>query len=180
MNGPSIDDLTRHLAECPPEFLMEPGPEGIHTDAVVYDTLLLLGHPTVPRLAPPERAIARITLILCWLLYHPWFREFRPGRQAEILLLELPHELGQVVDAEKLVTDPDRREELARLTLYRLNATPLGETPEHAADRLQAISSVERARVLRETQAQFEHARRIREAMASERAREAASRYTGE
>lgn len=180
MTGPEIDDLVRHLTECPEEFLMEPGPQGIRVGAVVYDTLLHLGYESIPKLDPLERNVSRVTLVTCWLLYHRWFRQAQLGAQAESLLGQLPLELAEVVDAEKLVTDPDRREELVRLAIHRLGLIPAGESPSHAADRLQSISSVERARLLRETRAQAEHARNLREAMATQRAREAASRYTGE
>jgi len=187
--GPSIDDLTHFLAECPPEFLAEPAAqstEGIHVDAVVFDTLLRLGGTTSyksMRLFEPgeqRNATNRITLVMCWLMSHPWFVDQGLADLTHKTLLELPGEIAPLVKPERLVDDPDRREELARLVLRRLGLVPKGETEAHAADRLKSISSVERKRLLEETRAQVEHAQRLRKAMAEKQAREAAARYTGE
>ncbi len=187
--GPSIDDLTHFLAECPPEFLAEPAAqatEGIHVDAVVFDTLLWLGGTTSYKsmriFEPGEQrnAANRIALVMCWLMSHPWFVDQGLADLTHKTLLELPGEIAPLVKPERLVDDPDRREELARLVLRRLGLVPKGETEAHAADRLKSISSVERKRLLEETRAQVEHAQRLRKAMAEKQAREAAARYTGE
>lgn len=179
--GPSIDALTHHMAECPPEFLLEPGPHGVHTGAVVFDTLCALGQTVVNARAFDTAATRqqRIVLVLCWLLYHEYFRR-KPPTRAEHVLHALSVELATVVEADALVMDPDRREEVARLLVAALGELPAGESETFAADRLKSISSIERKRLLAETRAQAEHAKRLREAMAEQRAREAASRYTGE
>lgn len=187
--GPLIDDLTHFLAECPPEFLADPATpstSGIRVDAVVFDTLLLLGgttsHKSMRVFEPGEQrnAANRIALVMCWLVSHPWFRDQDLADLTHKALAELPGEIAPLLKPERLVTDPDRREELARLVLRRLGVVPKGESETHAADRLKSISSVERKRLLDETRAQVEHAQRLRKAMAEKQAREAAARYTGE
>lgn len=187
--GPSIDDLTHHLAECPEDFLAAPmgsSDVGIHVDAVVFDTLLLLGgSPSLKalrsfRAGDDRNAVLRITLVTSWLLSHPWFLKQGLADLAVNVLVSLPPEIAPLVKPERLVTDPDRREELARLVLRGLGVVPKGETQSHAADRLKSISCVERKRLLDETRAQVEHAQRLRKAMAERQAREAAARYTGE
>jgi hypothetical protein len=88
--------------------------------------------------------------------------------------------VSALVSADLFVADPDRREELARSLVAALALVPEGETPEQAADRLKAISSVERARIIEQTRARQERARKLREQMEAERAREAAARCTSE
>src|SRR5262249_34173546 len=89
-------------------------------------------------------------------------------------------ELCGLVKASELTTDPDRREELARLCLNSLNLRPAGETRAQAEDRLMTLSTTERQRVLQEARAAEERARQIREAMASRAAAEAAAKYGSE
>ena len=97
-----------------------------------------------------------------------------PAREAARRLLSRGlDELAALVPPERFVDDPDRREELVRLVLAGLGLRPKGETEAIAADRLKALSSVERARVLRETQKQVEHARRVREELAKKKRAEA-------
>jgi len=185
---PKLEALTHRLSECPGEFLLEPvqGKRGaVHVDAVVSDLLLDLGgkaldDQTARRFTPSaeeSRNALRLTLVGCWLGSDPWFLE--AGIYAVGMLRWLTEDLpgrAAVVDAERFVTDPERREELARSLLATLGLTPLGESREQAADRLTALDSVERARVIRETRAAEEKARKLREAMAAKRAREAAAK----
>jgi hypothetical protein len=126
-----------------------------------------------------DRNRVRTVLIAAWLLHDRWFRA-RPEHAAaarDFLTTGVP-ELSAIVQAPELVSDGDRREELARLALKGLGLRPAGETPEQAEDRLLTLSSVERQRVLRESQAAEERARQIREAMAAQAAAEAASTYS--
>ena len=67
---------------------------------------------------------------------------------------------------EAFVTDPDRREELARLCLKALGLRPAGETIAQAEDRLATLNSVERESVRKATAAAEQRAQAIREAMA--------------
>jgi hypothetical protein len=85
-----------------------------------------------------------------------------------------------LVNARQWVTDPDRREELARLCLNALGLRPAGESRAEARDRLNTVSSVERRRVLHATRAAELRAAEIREAMRKKAAEEAAARYSPE
>ncbi|WP_127557645.1 hypothetical protein [Saccharospirillum alexandrii] len=76
--------------------------------------------------------------------------------------------------------DEDQREELIRLALNGLRLKPQGETDREARDRLLMVSSTERARVVAASRAAEERAEAIRQALAEQRAREAADKYTRE
>ena len=173
--GPSIAELVRWLSECPEDFLQPPrlaGKGKVYLEAVVSDLLRELGG--APLDAGGAKAVqklelppARVALVACWLLHHPWFRGRGElaAKAGAFLALGLA-ETASLVDAGRFVTDPDRREELARLTLAALGLLPEGETAAAAQDRLATLSSVERQRVLKETRAAQERVRQIREAMA--------------
>jgi hypothetical protein len=188
--GPFLEALTRRLAETPEEFLAEPriGKGGhVHTEAVVGDLLRMLGHDVPVRDlsafagtdARVERNRLAITLVLAWLLSDEWFLRIPPDRGALLTLLgTAPGELAAQMPALKLVTDPDRREELARTALARLGLRPSGETIAQAQDRLMTLSSSERQRVMRASRAAEERARAIREALVRKAARESADKYT--
>jgi hypothetical protein len=140
---------------------------------------------------PPERspalavlrrgkpALQELIVVVCWLLHDDWFLErtdLAPGMWA----LFGSDALGRLVELVKpaaFVADPDRREELARLCLKSLSLVPKGESAAAAADRLAALDSVERHRVLKATAAAERRAREVREAMARKKAQESASRY---
>lgn len=190
-DGPDLAALTRRLAECPREFLEEPriGSSGrIEVAAVVFDLVTDLGgvgasnvHLPFASKDPSDRNAMRIVLVACWLLHDPWFRARRDlGALAHAFLVEEPPLLATVVDAERFVTDPDRREELARHLLARLGLVPRGETPEQAKDRRTSLDSVERRQVIEATRAAEERARKVREELARKAAEEAAAKVTRE
>jgi hypothetical protein len=191
--GPALESLTRRLAECPAEFLAEPiiGSAGtIHVAAVVSDLLTDLGGPPLSgkgrgSFQPTDRRKhlnrLRVVLIAAWLLHDPWFRaarRFAPAAQA--FLTDGLVELANLIAAPQLVSDPDRREELARLCLLALKLRPQGESIAQAQDRLTTLNSVERQRVIAKARAAEERARAVREAMARRAAEEAAARYSPE
>lgn len=193
--APPVERFTRRLAECPPELLSEPrtadAPAGaVDVAAVVNDLLVALGAAgglsakeaaRLEAARAADRNALRLTLIGTWLCHDPWLRE--AGGLAEPVLGWLQGALpplARLVEADLFVRDADRREELVRSLLESLGVVPEGEKPAQAADRLRALSSVDRARVIRETRAQQERARQLRERLASERARQAAARYTSE
>ncbi len=188
--GPPIEALTRRLAECPPEFLAAPRVGGIgavHVDALISDLTRDLGSAIGAKQAArfrgvgPDRAWLEVVLVASWLLHDSWFRERRRfAAQAYVFLAEGLAALARLVPAGRLVSDPERREELARLALRALGLRPAGETAAQAEDRLTTLSSVERQRVVREARAVEERARQIREAMARKAAEEAAARYSPE
>ena len=178
--GPPLQSLTHRLAECPPEFIEEPGK--INVAAVVSDLSRLLGGVMLTRenLAPfraKGKAELRVALIASWLLADDWFRAQSVAEAAVRFLAGGLAEIAAIVDAPQFIVDPDRREELARLCLDVLGFIPAGESEPQAADRLNTLSSVERSRVIRETRAAQERVRQIREAMKKKAAEEAAAMY---
>ena len=190
--GPPLEKLMRRLAETPEDFLTEPriGPSGhVHVAAVVGDLIEALGS-TVParRLGAFEGSAAArdrnrlsATLILCWLTAGEDISAagVRPDDVLN-LLEEGAADLAAGVVARKLIADPDRREEVARFALSRLGLRPAGETEAQAEDRLTAISSAERARVLRASREAEARARAIREALRKKAAEESADKWTRE
>lgn len=183
--------LTRRLAEAPAEFLAEPriGERGdVHVEAVVRDLFVLLGHtpgaePLVmlPTGAAQERNRQAIALLAAWLFADEWFRGAATTEDAlQTFFTEVPADLARQVTVKKLLADPDRREELARLALARLGYRPAGETPAQAEDRLTSLSGTERKRVLEAARAAELRARKIREELARKAAEESADKWTRE
>ncbi|MES1175649.1 MAG: hypothetical protein ABUL62_15115 [Myxococcales bacterium] len=182
----------RRIAETPPEFLEEPrfGEQGsVAVSAVVGDLCRWYGievpATTLDAFAAgtpkADRNRLRVSLVLCWLVGEPWFREANLAQTPLLpLLLQGARELAENVAADKLVRDPERREELARFTLARLGFRPLGESRPQAEDRLSSLSAAERARVLRASREAEERARAVREALVRKAAEESADKYTRE
>ena len=195
MEGPLLESLTRRLAETPAEFLDEPrlGLAGkaakgrIHVAAVVNDLLVGLGGQPLapdqldlfePADSKQQRNRLRLILIVCWLLHDSWFREQnRFAAPAHTFLSTGLDELTGLTTANKVVSDPDRREELARLCLKSLGLRPAGETAPQAQDRLATLNTAERRRVIKAAREAEERARQIREAMAKQAAEEAADKW---
>ncbi|KAF0178488.1 MAG: hypothetical protein FD161_1793 [Limisphaerales bacterium] len=190
--GPTLESLTRRLAETPEDFLAEPriGNRGsVRVEAVVNDLLQLLSAPAEARALTgfagqdPARDRNRlaVTMLLCWLLADEWFASAHPtADQLLTLLVEMPTQLAPQVAAKKFVADPERREELARLVLARLGFRPGGETLAQAQDRLTSLSSTERTRVMQAARAAEQRARQIREALARKAAEESADKWARE
>jgi hypothetical protein len=183
--GPLLETLTRRLTECPPEFLASPrlGAVGkVVVPAVVADLLRDLGGAplTAAQVAgfdakDPWRQRNRLSLILvaCWLLHDPWFRQPALAEPVLRLLTSELAGLAETTSADKCVSDPDRREELARLCLKALGLRPRGETIAQAEDRLDTLNSAERQSLLKATAAAEKRAAAIREAMARKAEEEA-------
>ncbi len=194
VEGPELQGLLHRLAECPADFLAEPtlGPGGeVEVAAVVSDLLGELGGTPLKSAGPfgqvrPDETPAqarnrlRTVLVACWVLFDPWFQAHRAGARAASFLAEGLDGVAGLVQADRLVSDPDRREELVRTCLFGLGLRPSGESVEQAQDRLTTLSSAERARVGQETRAAEARARKIREALERKRAEEAAAAYGGE
>jgi hypothetical protein len=184
--SPLLETLTRRLAECPADFLAEPliGKTGaVNVAAVVSDLLRDLGGASLT----PEQAAAfqskspkkdrnrlRLALITSWLLHEAWFCEQKhlAGLALWFLTSGLK-EVAELTPAEKFVSDPDRREELARLCLKGLGVLPAGETEAQAQDRLATLNTAERQRVIAAARLAEERASDIRRKMAAEAARAA-------
>ena len=190
--GPDLADLTRRLAETPPEFLDEPvvGRSGrVAAAAVVNDLLRLHGaRSPLEALAPfngtdPRADRNRLALVLinAWLLADDTFLVLGPSQAALLDALDgVARELAPQAPAHRYVEDAERREELARTLLARLGLRPYGETPAQAADRLAAVSGEQRRRLLAASRAAERRAREIREALARKAAEESADNWTRE
>lgn len=194
-SGPPVARLTRRLLDTPPDFLAEPGV--VTVAAVVSD--LFVGWGAAPLdeaqaelFRPPEHPVGRnwlrCVLITTWVLADPWFATAGPGgtppvAAAWLLLTRGERDLtalAAVVPSASLVTDEDRREELARRVLAALGLVPEGETAAGAADRLGTLDSVERVRVIAATREAEERAAAVRKAMHEKAAAEAAAKVSRE
>lgn len=177
--GPALEYLMRRLAETPTDFLAEPriGSAGqVPVAAVISDVLREIGDCPLSRKqaaafeskdAKKDRNRLSIALIGCWLLRDDWFRTHTVVTQDVLNFFHFSvSELASVTPSTKFVSDPDRREELARLCLKDLDLRPAGETITQAQDRLSTLSSVERQRVIRAARLAEDRARAIREEMA--------------
>lgn len=189
--GPTLEHLLRRLAETPEDFLAEPhtvsGRGTVHVAAVAADLLALHGFaaPDLSVLDPEDSAPARrragVSLLLCWLLADPELIAGRiPLSGLEKLLVDGASELASQNGAPKYRDDPERREEFVRYSLARLGLRPSGETLAQAQDRLNALSSIERNRVLAASRNAEARSRAIREALARKAAQESADKYTRE
>ena len=189
--GPPLPALLQRVAETPKDFLAEPRIRAagqVHVDAVVADLLTSLGAgvgaPELERFAgkgPADRNLLAVVLLLCWMLADPWFAS-AIATKAELLALlgDTASELAAATSARKFVEDPDRREELVRVTLAAIGCRPAGESEAQAEDRLTSLSSAERARVVEAARAAELRARQIREALRKKAAEESADKYTRE
>lgn len=184
--GPLLETLTRRLAECPADFLAEPlvGRTGaVNVAAVVSDLLRDLGgaplaseQATTFQAKNPkkDRNRLRLVLVASWLLHEAWFCEQKQLAGLALWFLTAGlKEVAELTTAEKFVSDPDRREELARLCLKGLGLRPAGETEAQAQDRLATLNTAERQRVIAAARAAEKRAQEVRDAMAREAARQA-------
>ncbi|HNR89837.1 MAG TPA: hypothetical protein PKM65_15985 [Spirochaetota bacterium] len=199
--GPSIAHLTHRLANAPAAVTNEPAsapdmPEVLTTAAMISDMIdglgggLLTMREATAVTALRTKAGDRIMLMLqaaAFLAADPWFVDYaRAHPDADLaaktksFLMNGLTELSKYVKPDYLVGDPEGREELARRYLAALDLVPEGETAAQAADRLTALDSVERARLIGATRESQKRARELREAMARREAEEAASKMTRE
>lgn len=195
--GPPVEALTRRLLDTPRELLGDPlgAPGGqVAVAAVVSDLLRLHGGPGLDtvtaapfRLPPDPAAITpesvnalRCVLVSAWVLAAPELLALGRRDEALALLSGGLAELAATVPSASLVSDPDRREELARRCLAALGLTPAGETEAQARDRLTTLDSAERARVLAATREAELRAEEVRQAMHAKAAAEAAAKASRE
>nr|WP_052478343.1 hypothetical protein [Kibdelosporangium sp. MJ126-NF4]CEL17722.1 hypothetical protein [Kibdelosporangium sp. MJ126-NF4]CTQ91054.1 hypothetical protein [Kibdelosporangium sp. MJ126-NF4] len=175
----ALSRLTRRLAETPTDFTSE----ATFAPAVISDVLRAAGREglnadTARPFLDMDPRWRELVLISCWLLADEPFREVTQHEQVLGFLSESLPKLAELVEPRRFVSDPDRREELARLAMLAFAVMPEGETAEQAADRLTTVDSVRRYEVLSATKAAEQRAAAVRRAMEAERAREAAARYS--
>jgi hypothetical protein len=173
-----VAHLTRRLADTPQDFLADP--EAVAVPAVVSDVLLMAGGSPLSSPAPFDGDPRRrgLVLVTSWLVADPLLLACGPAALSDWLGSPELATLSGIVRPSLFVSDPDRREELVRLTLRALGVRPAGETAAQAADRLSTVDSVRRQEVLLAAKAAEERAAAVRKAMEDERAREAAARYS--
>lgn len=185
--GPPLQVLMRRIAEAGIDVLIEPriGAQGVApVDAVISDLFELLGLELPAALddfgvnkSVQDRRRLQITLLLTWLCADETLQAHAKNAALLLQILQqVPAELAKYTTVEQLVSDSDRREELARLTLARMQLLPLGESAAQAQDRLNVLSSAERERLVAASQAAEARARLLREAMARRAAEEAADK----
>ncbi len=178
----------RRLAETPDDFLAEPriGRAGeLVIEALVGDLFHMLGHaPETADCLPgdlSDRNRMQLMAVAVWLLADDWVATAAPERATLATLLgERIGELAASARADQFIGDVERREELARTLISALGSVPAGESEAQAADRLSAVSMVERRRLLRASQEAEERARAVREALIRKAAEESADKYTRE
>ena len=185
--GPPLEVLMRRIAEAGSDVLIEPriGAQGVApVDAVVLDLFELLGLDAPESLddfgvnkTVQDRRRLQITLLLTWLCADETLQAHAKNAALLLQILQqVPAELARYTTVEQLVSDTDRREELARLTLARMQLLPFGETSAQAQDRLNVLSSAERERLVAASRAAEARARELREAMARQAAEESADK----
>src|SRR4051812_17154723 len=189
--GPPLAALLHRVADTPKEFLAEPRIRAagqIHVAAVVGDLLATLGVDAsateLERFAgkgPADRNLLAVTLLLCWVLADPWFAS-AGATKAEVFQLPCDDasRLAGPTPARKFVHDPDRREELVRVSLAAIGCRPASESEAQAEDRLTSLSSGERKRVVEAARAAELRARKIRDELRKKAAEESADKWTRE
>lgn len=190
--GPQLQTLTSRLANTPVDFLDEPriGSVGrLVVAALVNDAFKKYGHQlSIDELRlfegvdqATDRNRLKLVSLAVWLLNDAWFAQV--DLQSSELLTFLNASITQLAEstkANKCVEDSDRREEFARYLLARLDYRPEGESEAQAKDRLSALSSTERQRLLDESRDAEKRAREIRQALARKAAEQSADKWTRE
>ena len=188
----ALDVLLRRLIDTPPDFLDPPrrGREGqLQVAAVVNDVLALYGvglSATLQaslsgQLAAVSANQLSLAAVLAWLLADEgWQGLDFPREHLLTLFADALPALAAEATVNRYLHGPDRREELVRTAIARLDLLPAGETAAQAADRLASVSSVERRRLLEASRAAEARARAIREALARKAAEESADKWTRE
>lgn len=164
---PPLAEFLRWLAEMPEAFRNEPYglPQGrTRTSAVVHDLFetIAASRPGAEFLrqfaaAKPselERNRLRWVLAACHLLWHPALRDGAlkgvPMTTLEKLFLQDLAMLASVANADGILQDEERREELIRRAFETLGLRLPGESVAEARDRLTQVDSVERKRLMAE------------------------------
>lgn len=183
--------LLHHLRNCPPEFPQLTNELGLmnYTVALIYDVYRgIYGDFTVPHDKLPSlndfswryygENECRSIQIGTWFFTYPLFQN-QPSLAEGIktfLLNKLPA-LSVFVNYQQWLDDEDRAEEFVREALQCCDILIDGETLEEAQDRLDALSTLKRQKVLKETNESMERMKAIRQKMAEQKAREAANVY---
>ena len=187
--GPELIELLDRLMDCPKEFYSSDRSYRSETEIMaLYSDLYFFLTGKYPnenmlRMIPSDRDenLARCASMCIFILFHEWFRGKQETAELFALFLNsvLPAYSG-AVNADEFAGNSERREELIRLLLYHLGYFPKGETEKYSLNRLAALDSVERDKVIKESREVMKKVQALREAMARKAAEEAASKMTGE
>lgn len=190
--GPPLQSMLQRVSECPADFLDEPrigGRGRLEVAALVGDCLRRTGYRLNARElkvfdskhTDTDRKHLQLVALCIWLLDADWIQKTRLEGSALLALLQQDMaEFAQSSQVDKCLHDAERREEFSRFVLARLGYRPEGESEPQASDRLSALSSIERQRLLKESQEAERRAREIREALARKAAAESADKWTRE
>lgn len=185
--------LINHLKKCPIEFLQPSiliAPGSLHTDALVFDVLRkIAGNSLVPATGLPTlselKSFNQNQLISihmgCWFFWQDLFL-LDPLYVAHVnsfLMKELPA-LSRHVSYQKYIDDDERTEEFVRLALRSCSILPSGETQQEAEDKLDALNTIKRLVILKETNDKLQRMKAIKKKMEEDKAREAATVYSRE
>jgi len=187
----SLPALIQRLTLTPDEFKMQFGigkSDRLNPASVLGDLLYdLSGERPDPSYLRKFEKLERKTNYLravmyaCHLFNDASFKQqTQVAERVQEFLGDKLLKLSSVVDADLFLTDPERREELARQCIAAALALPSGESKHVAEDRLNTVDSLERARVIEETRKSQQRAREIREAIQKKEAEEAASKWSRE
>jgi len=187
--GPELIELLDRLMDCPKEFYSSDRLYRSNTEIqALYSDLYFFLTEKYPdekmlKLIPSDRDenLARCASLCIYILFYEWFRN--KNESAELFAMFLDSVLpaySKAADADEFAGNPERREELVRLLLFHLGYFPKGETEKYSQNRLAALDSVERDKVISESRQVLKKVQALREAMARKAAEEAASKMTGE
>jgi hypothetical protein len=199
LHGPTVEYCIRRIVEIPSDFSEQALVLGASSIAVVHDvmeTIFAHGRLSETRATTVDSAAlvrfasvhrshrsSECALIVAWLLADPWFsggQSLFEESNAWLVLTALGARLSEDAPSSAWVGDPVRREELVRSVLAGLHLIPGGESAEQAEDRLAAISSTERRRVLAAAREAERRSADIRAQLAAQAAQEAADKMTRE
>jgi hypothetical protein len=178
-----IYSLLYHLKKCPEMFLNEHSQAKILIKDIyrkIYGNFNISDNeiPTVTDIDNLSENHILSVQIGCWFFS---FQAFKGNKSylagIHNFFFEELHELSTVVNHRSWIEDDDRAEEFIRLALRSCDIIPNGETSLQAADRLDALDTLKRMEVLRQSNDAYERIREIRRKMAEEKAREAANVY---
>jgi hypothetical protein len=185
-----IYDLFYHLKKCPEDFLLQWENRSMAkpvTEVLVKDLYRKVygRFDTADRYLPAvERLIAFKDNHLLSIQVACWFFTYDGFLNKPYLLVKISQFLQEdlllvceLVNHRQWIEDDDRAEEFIRLALKRCDILPAGETKEEASDRLDALDSVKRQSVLKNSNEAIERVLEIRRKMAEQKAREAANAY---
>ena len=183
--GPDINTLHHRLTEFPKEWISPKLPN--YFTALVHDAIydhcnsVSASDLNIFRRPHQQCEWYRMSLLIAFFICDESFEKFQFNSNSLLSLLDTTaKELAQAGHNKVYINDVDRREELIRVVLNTLSLYPKGETSALAEDRLQAVSSQERLKVLQAARIAEQRSHELRVALAKQKAKEAADKMTRE